>query len=93
MANLVCKSFGGVTPAIWECVKATSLKDHGTVYAPPGAAKGTATTKTLVGVVELSFDYDATKDTVNYCILKKPFLVSASQIWDGIQDTINGCSG
>jgi len=87
-----CKLFAGVTPATWECVKATSLKDHGTVYAPAGAAKGTATTSTVVGTVELSFDYDATKDTVNYCIIKKPFLVSADQIWNGIQDTIHGCS-
>jgi hypothetical protein len=86
------RSFGGVTPAIWECVKTTSFNEHGTVYAPPGAAKGTATTSTPVGDVVLSFDYDASKDTVNYTITKKPFIVSDNTIWDGIQETIDGCS-
>lgn len=86
------KTFGGVTPAIWECVKATSQKDHGTVYAPPGANTGTATTNTPIGTVELGYVFDPAKDTVAYNIIKKPFLVSADQIWNGIQDTINGCS-
>lgn len=88
------KIFGGITAAIWECVKTTSYKDHGTVYAPEGAAKGTATTDVpVIGTIQVGFDYDAVKDTVTYNIIKKPFLVSANQIWDGIQDTINGCSG
>lgn len=88
------KIYGGVTAAIWECVKTTSLKDHGTVYAPDGANKGTATTNVpVIGTIELGFDYDSVKDTVSYNIIKKPFLVSANQIWDGIQDTIDGCSG
>jgi hypothetical protein len=86
--------YGGITAAIWDCVKTTSFNDHGTVYAPAGADKGTATTVVpVIGTIELGFNYDAVKDTVTYNIIKKPFLVSASQIWDGIQDTINGCSG
>jgi hypothetical protein len=90
MAN--SKTFAGITPAIWECVKATSLKDHGTKYEPAGAAQGTATTDTLVGTVVLGFNYDDVKDTVAYNIIKKPFLVGADQIWNGVQDTIDGCS-
>jgi hypothetical protein len=91
MAN--SKIFGGVTPAIWDCVKTTSYNDHGTVYAPAGANQGTATTDTLVGTVALNFNFDPIKDTVAYTIVKKPFLVSADQIWNGIQDTIDGCNG
>ncbi len=86
------KSFNGVTPAIWECVKTTSYKEHGTIYAPPGAASGTATTSTPVGEVALTYDYNVSASTVNYTIVKKPFIVGEGTIWDGIQDTINGCS-
>ena len=86
------RSFGNVTPAIWECVKTTSYKEHGTVYAPPGATKGTATTSTFVGEVVLDFDYEESKDTVSYTIVKKPFVVSDDQIWNGIQETIDHCS-
>ena len=86
------KTFNNVTAAIWECVKSTSSKQHGTVYAPPGASSGTATTKTIVGTVELSFNFDSTQNSVSYTILKKPGIVSEKQVWGGIQDSIDGCS-
>ncbi len=85
------KSFNGVSTSVWECVKTTSLKEHGTIYSPPGANKGTATTNTFVGDVVLNFDFNPTKESVTYVIVKKPFLASQNQIWDGIQDAINGC--
>ncbi|MDW3190968.1 MAG: hypothetical protein R8G66_01350 [Cytophagales bacterium] len=90
MAN--SRSFGGVSAATWDCVKSTSKSQHGTVYAPDGASEGTATTDTVVGTIVLHFEYDGPKDTVTYTIKSKPFLVSPSQIWDGIQDTIDGCN-
>jgi hypothetical protein len=86
------KTFGGVSPSTWECVKTTSLKEHGTIYAPAGADKGTATTSTIVGDVVVGFDYNAAKDTVIYTIVKKPFLAPKDSIWSGIQDTITACS-
>lgn len=87
------KTFNNVTASVWECVKTSSYKEHGTIYAPPGAASGTATTKTIVGTVELSFNFDSTQSTVAYTILKKPGIVSEKQVWGGIQDSINACSG
>jgi hypothetical protein len=86
------KTFNGVTPSIWECVKATSLKEHGTVYAPPGANAGTAKTSTIVGEVLLEFNFNPTSNSVAYTIIKKPGLASESQIWNGIEATIKGCS-
>ncbi|CAN5115298.1 hypothetical protein BH09BAC6_BH09BAC6_07610 [soil metagenome] len=86
------KTFNGVTPAIWECVKTTSLQEHGTIYAPAGATKGTATTSTIVGDVVLNFDFESSAGTVTYTIVKKPFIVGESTIWDGIQDTIDSCN-
>jgi hypothetical protein len=86
------RSFGGITPAVWSCVKSTSFNEHGTVYNPADGNVGTSTTSTIVGEVLLSFNYDSVKDTVSYNILKKPFLVSDDQIWSGIQDTIDHCS-
>lgn len=86
------KTFENVTPAIWECVKATSLKEHGTVYAPPSANQGTATTKSIVGDVILSFNFNPANNSVAYTITKKPGIVSENQIWSGIESTIKGCS-
>ncbi|WP_298539777.1 hypothetical protein [uncultured Aquimarina sp.] len=86
------KTFNGVSTSTWECVKETSLKEHGTIYAPPGANKGTAKTSTIVGDVVLSFDFDPTKERVAYTIIKKPVLAPKSEIWSGIEDTIKGCA-
>ncbi|MFQ6026305.1 MAG: hypothetical protein ACE5Q6_02190 [Dehalococcoidia bacterium] len=87
------RTFGGITGGVWSCVKTTSEQEHGTVYAPPGANQGTATTNTIVGEVILSFDFDPAKESVAYSITKKPFLASDNQIWDGIQETIDHCNG
>lgn len=85
------RSFGGVTQAAWECVKTTSYQQHGTNYVPPDGNQGTATTSTIVGDIVLNFNYDPQKDTVTYTIAKKPLIVSADQIWNGIQEAIDGC--
>jgi hypothetical protein len=83
------KSWSGVTESIFACVKTTSQKQHGTVYEPPNADSGTATTKTPVGTVKLSFVL--ANETLTYTIQSKPIIVSESQIWNGIDETIKGC--
>ncbi len=87
------RNFTGVTNATWECIKVTSEKEHETKYTPEGASKGQATTPTVVGEVILDFDYTPATDSVTYTIAKKPFIVSSSQIWDGLQETIDHCNG
>lgn len=86
------KTFDKVTAAIFACVKAASEKEHGTKYVPPDANQGTATTQSIVGEVVLSFDFSPQASTLTYVITKKPFIVSANQIWDGIQTAITACS-
>lgn len=85
------RTFYNVSASIWECVKSTSNKEHGTVYNPPDANQGTATTSTPIGDIVLSFNFDPGQASVAYKIEKKPFIVSDNQIWDGIEDSINGC--
>jgi len=90
------KTFKGLTPTLWKCVKETSMLEHGTVFAPPDSPTGTATTvvKTLglTFTVALSYNYDEVKEQVIYMINERPKLVvSEEDIWDGIQRTIDGC--
>jgi hypothetical protein len=86
-----CKTFNGVSMNLFDCIKKSSATEHDTVYDPPNASQGTATTKTPVGTVVVSFDLNATNGALEYCIVKKPFLAPASAIWEGITDTINAC--
>ena len=83
--------FGGVTESVWTCLKTSSEKEHGTIYAPPGANQGTSTTKTVVGTVVLGFDFMPEKESIRYTIKQKPLLVPTGQIWSGIQEAIDDC--
>jgi hypothetical protein len=84
------KTWNGVTESIFACVKAGSERDHGTKYDPANGDSGTATTSTPVGDVVLAFDLQPS-GALTYTIQKKPFLVSDSQIWDGVSESINSC--
>ena len=85
------KTWNGVTPEIFACVKAGSARDHGTQYEPPGADKGTATTQVrAVGTIVLGFELDP-GGALTYTIQKKPLLVPESQIWKGIDSAISAC--
>jgi hypothetical protein len=87
------KSYDNITEAIFDCVKAASARAHNTVYDPPDADQGTATSPTPVGGhVVLTFNLDTTTNVLSYDIKSKPFLVTDSEIWDGISSTIKGCT-
>lgn len=85
------KTFHGVTQAVFDCVKATSQKEHGTKYDPPNANQGIATTEGIGWTVTLSFNFDPTSQDLLYTIVYKTWIVPTSSIWDGLSDTINGC--
>jgi hypothetical protein len=85
------KVYHGVTSAIFDCVKMMSNKEHKTVYAPPGADSGTATTPDPK--IVLQFSFVPADMTLTYTLVEKPWWVPESAIWDGIESTINGCRG
>jgi hypothetical protein len=85
------RSFGNVTQAVWECVKAASIKDHQAVYDPSDGDQGTVSTPTVVGTVVLTFVFDPATASVSYTIKDKPLLVPESAMWDGIQQSFDGC--
>jgi len=84
-----CKTFHHVNQAIFDRVKKSSTAEHGTVYDPPSGDSGIATTKTIVGTVVLSFVLNPNNGSITYRIVSKPRIISASQIFDGIENLIN----
>ena len=86
------KSWSTVTESIFDCVKATSQKAHGTVYDPADGDTGTATTVvTAVGKIVLQFTL--ANGTLTYTILSKPWIVTEDEIWTGIDTSVTGCGG
>lgn len=88
------KTFDKVTQSQWTCVQNTSAREHGTVYIPSAPSnQGKAVTKiTFIGEVDTTYDYDPAQQTVTYTITKKPGIVSDDQIWNGISQSLQGCS-
>ena len=84
-------TYHGVTQTIFDCVKATSLSQHGTVYKPPNANSGTSTTKGTGWEVDMTFGFDPATEDLTYTITHKTWIVPEQQIWNGIADTINVC--
>ena len=65
------KVFHGVTPSIFNCLKTTSERDHGTKYDPPDGNKGTSTTSTNMYEVVLGFDFNPGNGDLTYTVVKK----------------------
>ncbi len=87
------KTFSGITEAVWSCVQTTSEKEHGTTYTPaPPSYQGSSSTPAVGSTVDLNFNVDLTAGTVTYEITHKPFIVTDSEIWNGIQQSIDACS-
>lgn len=85
------RTYYGVTQQVFDCVRTTSEKEHGTVYAPPDSNQGTASSESTTWTVVLAFDFDPTTGALAYKIQKKTWIVPASAIWEGLQETLNGC--
>jgi hypothetical protein len=88
------KTYNSITQAIWDCVKTTSYNQNGTIYDPADANQGTSTTDIMgVGKVVLTFDFDPNQETLEYTITQKPGIVWDSEIWSGIESSIEACGG
>ena len=80
-----------MTEEIWHCVKTRSGAEHGTVFEPPDADQGRATTKKWVGLFLLDFSFDEKAQKITYNIVEKPRVVWNGAIWNGIMETIERC--
>jgi hypothetical protein len=85
------RTFSAVTPGIFECVKASSSTEHGTVYESADGLSGTAVTASSLYTVRLDFTFDPTAGSLAYTLVRKSFIVPAAAVWSGIEDALNRC--
>lgn len=87
------QTFHGVTAAMFDCIKATSIAEHGTVYAPANAIAGSATTSSSLWQVVVDFALDPATGDLTYTLVRKTWIVPAGTMWDGLAATVRGCGG
>lgn len=85
------RTFEGVSPGAWQRMREAGCRDHGTVFDPPEASRGRATTPTPVGSVVLDYEFDAESERITYTIVRKPMLAASALIWGGIASTLERC--
>lgn len=85
------KTFYGITQAVFNCVQATSTKQHGTVYTPPNSNTGTSKTKGTGWEVDMDFNFNPATGALAYKITHATWIVPTDKVWDGISDTIDAC--
>lgn len=85
------RTFDDVTAELWERLRAYGARQHGTVYRGASSDQGTATTRTVIGEIVLTYVLDLERGCITYRIERKPMLVAAAQIWDGIGRAIERC--
>jgi hypothetical protein len=83
------RTYSRITKVVFECMKAKSDAEDGTIHTPGN--KGTVTINTIVGQIVLEFNLDTSQETLDYKIVKKPFLAPENQIWDNIEQLIKHC--
>jgi hypothetical protein len=85
------KTYHGISPDVWACMKAKAVQQYGTVYFPSDGDSGTATTINTGQKVIMAFDHDPIAATLTYTIVSKGFFVPELAIWNGIRDSIAAC--
>ncbi|MEA5550949.1 hypothetical protein VB713_08155 [Anabaena cylindrica UHCC 0172] len=85
------KTFSGITEAIFECMKAKSDAEDGTIHTPGN--QGTVTINTIIGQIVLEFNLDTSQQTLDYKIIKKPFVAPDNRVWDNVERLIKRCQG
>lgn len=85
------RAYSGVTLAMFECVKTTSTKEHGTKYDPADSPSGTATSSGTLWSVLMKFSLDPSTEVLTYTLVKETGFATPEEAWGGIEDTLKGC--
>jgi hypothetical protein len=85
------RTFPDVTAEILSRMKEFGHAEYGIVYNPPDGPISTATSQTPLGECVIEFVHDAEKDELTLTLVKKPWLLPESLLWNGFSETLERC--
>jgi hypothetical protein len=86
------RTFAGLTPEIFECLKSRSEARDGTVYEPRDADAGRATTSSLLWQVVIDYVFTPATGELQYTLVSKTRIIPIDAIWNGIDNLIAACA-
>jgi hypothetical protein len=85
------RTFSGVTAEVLSRMKQLGRAEYGIVYDPPEGSISTATSQTPLGECVIEFAHDAAKAELTLTLVKKPWLLPESVLWNGFTQTLERC--
>ena len=89
----ISRTFSGVTDEILDRMKALGRAEYDIVYDPPEGPVSTATSQTPLGECVIEFVHDPAKAELTLTLVKKPWLLPESVLWNGFSETLDRCRG
>jgi hypothetical protein len=87
------RTFSDVSTEVVTRMKEFGRSNYGIVYDPPDGPNGTATGQTPLGECVIEFAHDSALTELTLTLLKKPWLLPESLLWNGFVKTLERCRG
>jgi hypothetical protein len=85
------RTFSDVTVNVLSRIKELGRAEYGVVYDPPDGPRSNATSQTPLGECVVAFVHDSVRAEVTLTIVKKPWLIPESLLWNGFLETLERC--
>jgi len=85
------RTFSGVTADVVSRMKEFARAKYDIVFNPPDGSTSVATSQTPLGECVIEFTHDAAKAQLTLTLVKKPWLLPESMLWNGFTETLDQC--
>jgi len=80
--------FSDVTEEFLSRIKEIGRTEYSVIFDPPKGPRSTATSQTPLGECVVEFVHDSARAELTLTIVRKPWLVPESLLWNGFLDTL-----
>jgi hypothetical protein len=85
------RAFSGVTAEVVSRMKDFARANYDIVFDPPDGPTSIGTSQTPLGECVIEFVHDPAKDELTLTLVKKPWLLPESMLWNGFTETLEHC--
>jgi hypothetical protein len=85
------RTFSGISSEIVGRMKEYGRSQYGIVFDPPDGPNSTAISQTPFGECVIEFAHDSARQELTLTLVKKPWLLPESLLWNGFLTTLEAC--
>jgi hypothetical protein len=85
------RTFSYVTAEVVNRMKEFARAKYNIVFDPPDDSTSIATSQTPLGECVIEFVHDSARAELTLTLVKKPWLLPESMLWNGFTETLDHC--